>query len=439
MLRSSCCPSKSQSSSLLDQNENTKQEARAKAQARKEHMMALQIADQKKQQINGSSHLYISESKAKKIRREAQEKIHQNEDIVKLLNTYSQRAVAFAIRDKQIMDKEIKEKEERDYERRMDLAMELDRLKELKLREETEAAKAKKRVEDRKVIEEQIEIRRQQRILQEEEREQENQQMLSMIRKYQAESETNEKLKKEQAKAAQIDVIRRNEEFIERKKKQVMLAKEEDQKIIAYQKQYDEKMRQRELDEIEERKRKELLQKKMLASQTKSIDKQAQLDELRARRAMEEKERLHRQKELYEAQKRKRDMQILHEARKRQEDERQQKIDKDKSIKNDEYDAAIKLAADMAKREKDEERATIVKNEAFRAALQKQIEDDESKRKAKEKEKRDEGRQLREKRVSESFIKPYAVITYCYKMIISFLFFAHIISLNPCHAHFFYY
>eukprot|EP00957_Ditylum_brightwellii_P193023 14696286-Ditylum_brightwellii.AAC.1 len=50
------------------------------------------------------------------------------------------------------------------------------------------------------------------------------------------------------------------------------------------------------------------------------MDKQAEIDELRARRAMEENERKHRHKELLEAQKRKKDMATLLQARKNQEE-----------------------------------------------------------------------------------------------------------------------
>ena len=372
-------------------------EAKEKAKARKDHMLALDSLAKEKENRSGQQ---ISEAKAGKIRKQAQEKLDQNEDIVKLLNTFSQRAVAFAIRDQQIIDKNKKENEEKEYETRMDLAMELDRLKELKLREEKEKARIKKRIEDRKVIEEQIEERRQQRILQEEEREQENQQMLATIKKYQQEEEERARIRKVEAKRAQLDVIRLNEKSVEMKKKQAQLAKEEDEKIIAYQKQRDEKLRQRELEECEERRAREILQKKMLASQTKSIDRQAQLDELRARRAMEEKERMNRQKDLDEALKRKRDMQILHEARKKQEDERYHTIQQEKAEKVEEYNSTIKLTADMVRRERDEQRAIEKKNEEFRTSLRNQIKDDELKRKAREKEKREEGQNFKTDRVS---------------------------------------
>jgi hypothetical protein len=68
----------------------------------------------------------------------------------------------------------------------MDIAMEIDRLKELDAREKAEKGKLAKRVEDRSVIIDQIEARKKLKILQEEGREQENRQMLQTIKKVSA-------------------------------------------------------------------------------------------------------------------------------------------------------------------------------------------------------------------------------------------------------------
>lgn len=370
----------------------------ARAQARKDHMLALSEAAKNEQ---SKSSIELSESKKHSIRKKAQEKMDQNEDIVKLLNTYGQRAVAFAIRDHQMVDKKAREEEEKNYERRMDLTMELDRLKEMKRREEAQHQKIVQRIEDRKVIEDQILKRHQQKILLEEEREQENVQMLSAIQKYKDADEEKAKLRKEESKKAQLEVIRLNLEAVETKQKQLLLVKEEDDKIIAYQKQKDEKLRRREIEEAEADRKKQELQKKMLENQTKSMDRQAEIDELRARRAMEEKERTFRQKELQEAQKRKRDMKILHEARSRQEEERRVTKEKLQKMKEEEYKGAIKLAADMAKREKDEVLLTEKKNAAFRTALQQQIGANEIERRARQQDKRDEGRKIKENKEIE--------------------------------------
>lgn len=51
-----------------------------------------------------------------------------------------------------------------EYNRRMDMIMEVDRLKDIKKREEDEALKRMKRVEDRLVITEQIQNRQKQKV-----------------------------------------------------------------------------------------------------------------------------------------------------------------------------------------------------------------------------------------------------------------------------------
>ena len=75
------------------------------------------------------------------------------------------------IRDEQLKDKEIKQKEEKDYERLMDISMEINKLREIAARErEEEEDKILKRIDDGKVIEDQSKERTHQKLLEEEAR-----------------------------------------------------------------------------------------------------------------------------------------------------------------------------------------------------------------------------------------------------------------------------
>ena len=122
-------------------------EKEQKAKARKERMITL---DQKRLQKNKASEIGAG-LKKKEARVEMNlDNEQKSEDIVKILNTCKQRAAAFEIRDKQLEDKKIKEKEEREYERLMELTMEMKRLKDIEKREEEEKAMIKKRIADRK-------------------------------------------------------------------------------------------------------------------------------------------------------------------------------------------------------------------------------------------------------------------------------------------------
>ena len=72
----------------------------------------------------------------------------------------------------------------KDYESLIDISMEMNRLREIAAREREEEDKILKRIDDRKVIEDQIKESTRQKLLEEEARDQENWQMLEMIKKY---------------------------------------------------------------------------------------------------------------------------------------------------------------------------------------------------------------------------------------------------------------
>ncbi len=370
-------------------SEEQKERARERARARKEHMIKLDL------EVNEKNKLAKKESKQPQVQKNEQ----KSEDIIKQLKTCKQRAAAFAIRDQQIQDKEIREKEERDYERLMDLEMEMDRLKDLQTREHEKEAKLKKRIADRKVIEDQIKERQHHRLLQEEARDQENRKMLETMKRYEREDATKALQRKEDAKKAKEEIIMYNEQILAGREAAKAFEKKEEEMIVQYLAQREEVLRKREEDEAEIQREKIALQKKLLESQTKILDKRSEVDELRARRAAEEAERRHRKRELEKAQKRKRDMDILHESRKQQQEE--QRIAKEREMieKQEEYDGALRHAAEMAKREHDEAEVAQKKNAELRTMLCMQIEENERRRKLLQKEKYSEGREIKEKMV----------------------------------------
>ncbi len=365
-----------------------------KARVRKEHMITMDENSKKLQISDGVRNLDADKDL---IRRQAQETIDKDENISKLLNTCSQRAAAFAVRDKQLKDKKEREKQEREYERIMDISMEVDRLKEISRREEEENAKIRKRVSDRKVIEQQIEERRLQRLLAEKNKDVENKNMLELIKKRKAEEEELEKKRKEEAQALRLDTLKMNEEAVKQKLAMKEIEKEEEEIILAFQAQRDEDMRKREEFEKEEERRKKEIQMKLLVTQAKNIDKQAQIDELKARRAAEDAEKKQRAKELAAAKERKRNMQILLEARKVQEREKAQLKKCEMHEREEEFLNTLKTASDMAKREQEEAELTKKRSTEFRKLLLQQINKNEQKKSTKESEKFKEGEQIKEK------------------------------------------
>ena len=369
------------------------------SRARKARMIKME--DEAKLKAKKSASEEISEQRANAIRKQAAEKIDQSNDLVKLLNTYAQRAMAFTIRDQQLADKEARLAKEADYEKRMDIAMEIDRLKELDAREKAEASKLSKRVEDRKVIIDQIDARKKLKILQEEAREQENKQMLQTIKKYEEEDKRAAEKHHDNIAKSRIEVLKANQDAIDAKKNRIVREREEVEMILAYQAKQDEKMRKREEEEEEKQRLLNERQKKLLDNQTKSQNKQAEIDELRARRAMEEGERKARQKELWEAHKRQQNQVTLNNARKAQQEEKNQILAREASLKAAEYENAVKFAYDMAERERREAAAKEKKNEEFREMLQTQIQQIEDKRMLHRNDKEEEGRMIKKEMATD--------------------------------------
>jgi len=361
------------SHSKLTSGRLTDPEKIEKAVRRKKHMLEM---DQKAQnELQKSVSDQLSEDRIKDIRKKAQEQVDDTEDIVKLLKMYSERAAAFTIRDQQLKDKIDMEKKESVHDRRMDLAMEIDRLKELESREQDEKRKLDKRLKDRKVIEDQIEFRRQQQLLREESREQENMQMLQTIKQNEEKAAAQQVERSKEAAIARLEVMKANEDALAAKAAREYLDKEEEERIIAYQMKRDEILRQREAEAIIAERKKKEMQKRMLEAQTRELDKQAQIDELRARRAMEAKERKYRENKLLEARKKQQSIVEINDSRKRQEEVKRELAKRDAELRRQEHECTLKLAHDMSKREQNEAAARADKNVQFREALQKQIED----------------------------------------------------------------
>lgn len=371
-----------------------------RAEKRKSRMLSIESKRKAAESAKGNG--TTTDSKARNIPKDDNRgKFDQSKDIVNLLNSTSQRAAAFTIRDKQLEDKKAQENREMNYEQQMDLSMEINRLKDIAAREAEENAKVKKRFEDRKVIEKQIKERAHQRLLQEEAREQENRMMLQQIKKNQDANNQKAAKRKEEAMNAQRDIIIRNEEIAAEKETQKELLKEEDALILAYQAERDEALRKREEEGHAVQKQKIEMQKALFTNQRKSMDKQTELDELRARRAAEEGERKHRKRDILEAQKKVKDMKILHETKIQQEEEKQRSKQKKIEQKQEEYESALRHAAEMAKRERDELEMTQRKNAELRTMLKQQIEEHENQARLHQQEKFEEGKKIKEKMALE--------------------------------------
>jgi len=232
---------------LAADREKAEQIREEKQKLSKERKLRMKELEQRSVLLAKKSDVELAEmSKQQAIRQAAEKKLVSNADPVKLLNSMAQRAIAFTIRDQQLEEKRRLEQIEKEYEERMNISVEIDRIKDIKRREEEESYKKAKRIEDRKVINQQIAERERERMLTIEAREQENLAMRNLMKKYK-EEDTNDAIKRahdmEESRKA---IIIANERAIELKK----LAKEAERKelddILLYQSLKDKEILKRE-------------------------------------------------------------------------------------------------------------------------------------------------------------------------------------------------
>jgi len=159
-------------------------------------------------------------------------------------------------------------------------------------------------MEGAQIIRQQIAEREREKMLREEAKQKYAQDMLNGIKLQQEKDNLKQKLREERKHAEQIEISHANEEAMRMKKQQEQFEKDEDAKIALYLKNKDA----REL-EIEKGKERQRLQREKEASllreqQQKAMDNRGEIDEIRARRAQEKKEREWRKKQIAEAERR---------------------------------------------------------------------------------------------------------------------------------------
>ena len=316
-------------------------------------------------------------AKAATLRDLAQEKMDQNSDVVKLMTSMGARAIAFSVRDKQLYEKHDRDAVEIEYDRRMDILMEVDRLKDLHRREEEEVHKRAKRVEDKKTITEQIQMRHRSKLIAAEAREQENQGMRTLMKKYEEEDSRNAEIRKIEIEKSRLETIATNELAIRRKKEAKMAEKKEMEDILIYQALKDAELARREEEEAVADGIKKERQAKLLAQQERAQNNAGKLDELRARRAAEERERRARVAEREKAAKTKSDMEELLRSRAKQAADRKGMEERERLQADEEYRNALQYMQVMAEREEKETIAKHASSTKHREKLMAQIHSNE--------------------------------------------------------------
>ncbi len=234
----------------------------------------------------------------------AQKAMDEELDDVKHMNKMVHYAKCATIRDKQLEEAKELEKLKKEDDQRMDIMMEIERLKALKFHEEREKVRQETQRQGALVIVDQIKEREQQRMREQELKDKEQKQMLKQIAELQQDEIKQQENKVIRAKELMETVKEANRKAIDIKQKKTMEEKELDNKILEYNKQkaQREEEYQAELKRIHDEKEKEV--QRLREKQLRAINKQAEIDELKAKRAFEESERQAREKERRECEER---------------------------------------------------------------------------------------------------------------------------------------
>ena len=318
-------------------------------------------------------------------------------DAAKDMEALLKYAKVVTIRDIQKQEHKDMEKAYKQKEEKLDLMMELERLKELKFQQEREHALKVERYKGARVIVDQIKEKEIRRLKEQEAKEQEGELMKRQIKLLQEEDQRNEEKKRleNERMAKEIENINKISALNRDKKK--LKEKEEDLARLKYNMEKAKK----EEELIAEKKRiqaeKEKETQKLREKQEKFADKQAMLDELRAKRAFEEEERKAREKELQELIKLEKQKKELIEGNEIQKIAKQKRLEEQALQDQKEYEYIIKKQLEDMEEERrmEEEKQKI--NYRNGADVKKQIADKAEKEKLKKRAVLEEGREIKQK------------------------------------------
>ena len=223
--------------------------------------------------------------------------VGEDDDAIKELNILCKNAKIATIRDKQLDERKYMENIYKKKEERLDFMMELERLKEIKFKEEQEKESKKLNLDSQKIIIEQILDNERERLKKREQIEKDKHQMKMQLEKLEDE-EKKRILKEKHLKEERIkECLKADQYAILQKQKRKLEEKESELKDYKYN---IEKAR-REEEYLKEKKRIALEKEKEIQAlrekQEKAQDKQDELDAIKEKRVYEETERRTKLKE----------------------------------------------------------------------------------------------------------------------------------------------
>jgi len=223
---------------------------------------------------------------------------------VKKMNNMVEYAKCAAVRDQQIKLKMTVEEKKKAEEMKWHEIMLEDKKKFLNKEQEKDCRRHNERMEGAQIIRQQIAERERLKMLREEAKHKYAKDMLNNIALQQEKENLKQKLREDRKNAEQIEISKANEDAMKEKKRQEQFEKDEDAKIALYLKNKDARELEIEKGKEEQRLRREKEASKLREQQQKAMDNRGEIDEIRARRAQEKKEREWRKKKISEAENR---------------------------------------------------------------------------------------------------------------------------------------
>jgi hypothetical protein len=328
----------------------------------------------------------------------AQKYRDDNEDVVKEMEKLAFYAKVATIRDKQKQEHIIMEQNHKRKEEKLDMMMELERLKELKNQQDKERMMQKQRKEGCMIIIEQMKKKKLEQIKLKEQLDKEKKDILKYLKKLEDEEQIENEKKKILREKISQEIVESNRISALNKQKKLAQEKEEDLKILKYNmekaKREEEELKRKK--KIQEQKEKEV--QKLREKQEKAQDNQEILDEIRAKRSFDEasmKERKKQQEELLLKEKRLKDL-IM--ANNRQKLDKELQLAEEAKKEKEEFERIIKEHQKEVDDMKERERIKIRKLLDHNADLKRQIVEKEEKERVNRREVLEEGRKNQQKR-----------------------------------------
>ena len=324
-------------------------------------------------------------------------KVSRHDDALQAMDRMCLYAKVSTVRDKQRQEKKIMEEMYKKKEAKLDLMQEMERLKEMKRIEDRENELFKVRQQGNKVILDQIEQNKLERLKQKEIEEKERIELLKKIEKENEEEKKLNILKAIENEKKLKESLEANRQAILAKQKRIQEEKEEDLKIEKYN--IEKAIKEEKL--FQEKKRleheKELELQKMREKQEKAQDKQAELDAIRARRAVEAQDAKERKKEREELIIKQKKIQDLLEANAKQKLDKEAQLVEEAIKEKEEFDRIIREHQKDMQASKERELIKIKKMLDHNADLRIQIAQKEERERLNKREILEEGRKNKQK------------------------------------------